>query len=167
MMRKAKSAIEHAVRGIRAGDENLAMNDPRLACDGVLAVESSEFTNGDVLPRSATADGDNMSPQISWSGEPEGTREVVLLCEDPDAPMTKPFVHWLLHGIDPTVHAVDEKLEEPGSVRRGMNSGLHSEYVGAAPPPGHGTHHYHFEVFAVDQPIDVSDDCTVTAQRSP
>ncbi len=70
------------------------------------------------------------------------------------------FVHWLLHGIDPEVHTVDEKLEEPDSVRRGMNTTLHSGYVGAAPPPGHGVHHYHFEVFAVDRPLDISDECT-------
>jgi Raf kinase inhibitor-like YbhB/YbcL family protein len=157
MLRKAKSAVGRAIGGIHAGDAKLAVNDPRLACDAALNVESPAFAANGELPRRATADGEDVSPEIRWSDGPPGTREFVVLCEDPDAPIAKPFVHWLVHGIDPATHAIDDGA----SIAEEGKNGFHRiGYSGAAPPPGHGTHHYHFEVFALDRTLDVSEACT-------
>jgi hypothetical protein len=157
ILSKAKSAVGHSIRGVHAGDDKLALNDPRLACDGTINVTSAAFAANGELPTRATADGENVSPSIEWSGEPGGTREVVVLCEDPDAPLPKPFVHWLVHGIEPSEHRIDEGT---AIAQQGKNSMRDVGYTGAAPPRGHGTHHYHFEVFALDRPLGLKADCT-------
>jgi Raf kinase inhibitor-like YbhB/YbcL family protein len=58
------------------------------------------FSDHDLIPRRYAKDGGNVSPPLAWSGVPAGTRELVLVCEDPDAPAGT-FLHWLLTGIDP------------------------------------------------------------------
>jgi Raf kinase inhibitor-like YbhB/YbcL family protein len=147
--------IGHTMQPIRAGDDKLASR--RLMDDrsGALTLESSRtidvfssaFTDGGTLPLAFTADGANLSPPLSWSNLPDKARSVVLVCEDPDAPFPKPFVHWLVYSLPVTVGSI---ADAPGGVRQGKNSMLKTGYTGAAPPPGHGMHHYHFQVFALD-----------------
>ena len=70
-----------------------------------LKLQSREFSHGGEIPRRFTCDGDNISPPLEWSGVPQGTRSLVLVIDDPDAPdpaaplMT--WVHWLLFNIPP------------------------------------------------------------------
>jgi Raf kinase inhibitor-like YbhB/YbcL family protein len=74
------------------------------------------------------------------------------MCEDPDAPFPEPFVHWIVYGIPPTVHALDGARATQW--KEGRNSKLQTGFTGAAPPSGHGVHHYHFQVLALDKPLD-------------
>jgi Raf kinase inhibitor-like YbhB/YbcL family protein len=83
-----------------------------------------------------------------------------VLCEDPDAPLHKPYVHWLVYGIEPDTHVLHEGLPPTGAplsdgAQQGRNTAGDHGYTGPQPPPGHGRHHYHFQVFALDEPLDL------------
>jgi Raf kinase inhibitor-like YbhB/YbcL family protein len=122
-----------------------------------LGLKSPSFGPNESIPVRHTADGENLSPALTWEKPPEGTRALALLCEDPDAPLPKPFVHWLLANIDPEQSS--RMLSEgvrliPGGVA-GKNSFGQPGYGGPEPPRGHGTHHYHFRLFALDAPLSL------------
>ncbi|MCV4683952.1 YbhB/YbcL family Raf kinase inhibitor-like protein, partial [Escherichia coli] len=84
----------------------------------------------------------------------EGTREVALICEDPDAPTPKPFVHWVLYKIPADTTSLEEGSPPPGSLE-GANDFGNVGYGGPMPPRGHGAHRYHFRVYALDSPLDL------------
>ena len=125
---------------------------------------SAAFSEGQPIPRKYTGDGHDVSPPLSWSNVPEGTKEFVLICDDPDAPTREPWVHWVIYKIPANVTSLPEgvpkkeNLEEPAGALQGKNSwpsGQTIGYRGPAPPPGHGTHHYHFKLYALDTELDV------------
>ena len=62
-------------------------------------VSSPAFEMGGAIPRKYTGEGEDVSPPLEWSGLPGGTREIALICDDPDAPMPEPFVHWVVYKI--------------------------------------------------------------------
>jgi Raf kinase inhibitor-like YbhB/YbcL family protein len=119
----------------------------------------------------------NVSPALAWSGVPAQAQEVVVLMEDPDAPMPQAFVHWSIYGIPPSVNSLPEGIGAggtagrtlPGGVFQGRNSTGRTGFFGPKPPPGHGVHHYHFQVFALDEPLglgpDAERDALVEAMR--
>lgn len=141
------------MRPIRAGERSLAISELRAK---PLHVHAMDFTDGARIPERHTGTS-GIEPELSWEHPPEGTKEVVLLCEDPDAPLPKPFTHWIVHGISPetTAYATEARAEWSSGVRgrSGRNSSGKVGFVGPMPPPGHGVHHYHFEVFALDAPL--------------
>ena len=75
-----------------------------------LTVTSATLTEGQPLPRQHTADGQNISPAIAWSGAPATTKSLALVCEDPDVPMPQPFVHWVVYNIPATASALPANL---------------------------------------------------------
>jgi Raf kinase inhibitor-like YbhB/YbcL family protein len=122
-------------------------------------INSPAFAAGKRIPVRHTGDGDDVSPPLSWSGVPDGTREFALICDDPDAPTDEPWVHWVIYGIPGETRALpegvppDRQLESPVAAVQGKNSwssGRTVGYRGPAPPKGHGTHHYHFKLYALD-----------------
>lgn len=124
-----------------------------------ISVRSETFEHGEPIPKSAAhgwAGGDNISPQLSWDNVPEGTQSLALTCWDPDAPTTVGFSHWVLFNLDPSTRSLEAGAgargkNPPGSVLGYTDFGV-SEYGGMAPPSGHGPHHYHFTVYALDVP---------------
>ena len=116
-----------------------------------IEVKSTAFTDGGMLPRDFTSDGAGIAPPLSWSNLPAGGHSLVVVVEDPDAPTPKPFVHWMVYGIPAGVSGIDSDHAQ----REGKNSLLSDGFTPAAPPPGHGIHHYHFQVFALDIAIDL------------
>ncbi len=62
-------------------------------------VSSPAFEMGGAIPRKYTGEGEDVSPPLEWTGLPAETREVALICDDPDAPMPEPFVHWVVYKI--------------------------------------------------------------------
>jgi len=129
-----------------------------------IRVESPAFQSGDRIPTQYTADGADRSPELRWSGAPASTREYALVCDDPDAPTEQPWVHWVLYGLSsdtvslPAGLSADARLTQPISAMQGKNSwpsGRTSGYRGPAPPPGHGVHHYHFRLYALDARLDL------------
>ncbi len=122
---------------------------------GDLTVTSPAFDNGAAIPRRFTSDGDDVSPPLRWTAVPDGTRELVLIVHDPDAPIVGGFTHWVAIGIDPAFGGFDEGSTTDGVVE-GTNSSGQPGYMGPAPPEGHGVHHYFFHLYALDDHLDVS-----------
>lgn len=129
-----------------------------------LGITSSAFENGAAIPKKHTGDGVDLSPPLAWSSLPEGTAELALLCDDPDAPTPEPWVHWVIYKIpkdQPGLPEGVEPVQTPkalAGVLQGANSwsaGNTVGYRGPAPPPGHGTHHYHFTLYALDTPLQL------------
>ena len=131
---------------------------------------SPAFQPGSPIPAKFSGEGSDVSPPLEWHGAPASTKEFALLCDDPDAPTPQPWVHWVIYGIGPDVHSLPEgiksntaQLNKPVTARQGKNSwpsGVTTGYRGPLPPPGHGTHHYHFKLYALDKPLDLSPGAT-------
>jgi len=124
-----------------------------------MMLRSDALANGRAIPRRYTEDGEDLSPPLTWSGVPEGTKELALIVDDPDAPRAEPWVHWVLYKIPADVRALTEGLPRtptlgiPAGARQGKNSWGTVGYRGPAPPKGHGKHHYHFRSYALDTPL--------------
>jgi len=122
-------------------------------------VTSRAFAAGTPVPKkhAYAGEGQNVSPEISWAGIPTGAREIAFLCDDPDAPTPKPWVHWVAYRIPADAKGFPEgvpnkpgPLENPPGMLQGKNNWDEIGWGGPLPPPGHGVHHYHFQVFALD-----------------
>ena len=113
-----------------------------------LRIRSPAFGDGAPIPDEFTKDGRNISPPLEWSGAPEGTKGFVLLVEDPDAP-SGTFRHWAVYDIPGDKAGLGEG-EDVSKFRQGVNDFGNQRYDGPQPPPGHGVHHYHFRLAALD-----------------
>ena len=111
-----------------------------------LRLTSRAFQNEGTIPEKYSKMGGNISPQLSWTGLPEGTRSLVLIVDDPDAPGGE-FVHWLVYGIPPDATELPEHLPR-SAARQGLNGFGELGYGGPQPPSG--THHYVFHLYALD-----------------
>lgn len=126
-----------------------------------IRVTSDAFAHGERIPKrhAYPGEGDNVSPALAWDGVPAAARQLALICDDPDAPRPEPWVHWVLYGIDPVTRALPEGLPADGDLaapiaaRQGRNSWDETGWGGPMPPKGHGTHHYHFRLYALDAPV--------------
>lgn len=116
-----------------------------------LEITSEAFGEGETIPRRHTCEGEDLSPALSWSGAPEGTRSLALVVDDPDAPVGT-FTHWLAWGIDPGAGGLDEGEAAP---REGSNDFGEVGYRGPCPPPGHGRHRYFFRLHALDTELEL------------
>jgi Raf kinase inhibitor-like YbhB/YbcL family protein len=116
-----------------------------------MTLMSSAFERGGPIPAKYTGEDDDVSPALSWSGQPEGAKSFALICHDPDAPLVKPgtygFVHWVLYGIPGSATGLPEGTRD---YVQGVNDFGNSGYGGPMPPEGHGTHHYFFWLLALD-----------------
>ncbi len=124
-----------------------------------ITLTSTAFQHGQSIPKKHTRDGEDVSPPLIWEGAPDGTKELALICDDPDAPTRQPWVHWLIYKIPPATKSLPEGVaagarpDKPTGALQGRNSwssGRTIGYRGPAPPPGHGVHHYHFKLYALD-----------------
>lgn len=118
-------------------------------------VTSSDITDGQPLPMPQVsgvlgAGGQDVSPQLSWSGFPAETRSFAVTCFDPDAPTASGFWHWALADIPADVTELESSANPPTGAISVRNDAGSTGYVGAGPPPGHGPHRYVFAVHAVD-----------------
>lgn len=122
-----------------------------------LRVESTAFEEGGTIPRRYTCDGEDVSPPLSWSTPPEGTKSLVLICDDPDAPMGT-WVHWVLFGLSPDISELPEGVPSQrivlGGAKQGTTSFGRVGYGGPCPPKG-PAHRYFFKLYAVDTEIDL------------
>lgn len=115
-----------------------------------LTLRSSAFGNGERIPDRYARDHGNLSPPLDWSGAPEGTRSYVLVVEDPDAPRGT-FRHWAAYDTSADRMRLDEGAGRlAGDLAHGVNDFGNACYDGPQPPAGHGTHHYHFRLAALD-----------------
>jgi Raf kinase inhibitor-like YbhB/YbcL family protein len=118
----------------------------------VMQIQSTAFGEGDTIPKRHTCDGEDVSPQLSWSGVPDGAKSLVMICDDPDAPIGM-WVHWVLFGIAPDTSELAEDVPDGenvlGGAVHGRNDFGNLGYGGPCPPPG-PAHRYFFKLYAVD-----------------
>src|SRR5690348_2149496 len=111
-----------------------------------MSLTSDAFQNGQPIPTQYTCDGADQTPALHWSDPPAGTKSFALVIDDPDAP-SGTFRHWGVFDIPASARSIG------GSERIGTevsNDFGNPGYGGPCPPHGHGPHHYHFKLFALD-----------------
>jgi Raf kinase inhibitor-like YbhB/YbcL family protein len=123
-----------------------------------IGVSSPAFADGAEIPAKYLTTRD-LSPPITWSNVPSGTKAFVLIMEDADGPPPEPFVHWLVYNIPGEATGLPEDVRTEKRLTtaavgalQGKNSRKKIGYAHPSPPGDH-VHHYHFEVYALDEPI--------------
>ena len=120
-----------------------------------LTLTSPAFANGHEIPSDFTCEGADISPELRWSGAPEGTKCFALIVDDPDAPdpaapkMT--WVHWVLYNLPADATRLPEGVEPeelPAGTREGTNDWKRTGYGGPCPPIGR--HRYFHKLYALD-----------------
>jgi Raf kinase inhibitor-like YbhB/YbcL family protein len=139
--------------------------EPQEEAAMTLKVTSAVFEEGSSIPTEHTCDGSDVSPPLSWSGPPAGTKSLALICDDPDAPVGT-WVHWVLYDLPPDVAALaaslpsDEQLANGG--KQGKNDFSKIGYGGPCPPKG-SAHRYFFKLYALDAELNLSPGATKKA----
>ncbi|RJG06100.1 YbhB/YbcL family Raf kinase inhibitor-like protein [Noviherbaspirillum cavernae] len=120
-----------------------------------LALTSPAFDAGNSIPAIHTCDGSDVSPPLAWSGIPPGTKSLVLIVDDPDAPdpaaPQRTWVHWVLYNIPPESADLAQGIKAadlPPGTREGINDWKRSGYGGPCPPIGR--HRYFHKLYALD-----------------
>jgi len=116
---------------------------------GYLTLNSTAFADGGAIPMQYTCDGANQPPPLSWEDVPEGTRSFALIVHDPDAPKGD-YTHWVLFDLPATTQQLTGGPGETPFGLTGTNDFGDIGYGGPCPPPGHGPHHYQFDLYALD-----------------
>jgi Raf kinase inhibitor-like YbhB/YbcL family protein len=131
--------------GLAAG--GTAWADVRPSID----VSSTAFAANAMIPAEFTCDGANQSPPLKWTAPPQATRSFALIVEDPDAP-SGIFRHWGLYNLSPDRRqlARGEGNREAAGMSEARDDFGKIGYSGPCPPRGHGPHHYHFRLLALD-----------------
>jgi Raf kinase inhibitor-like YbhB/YbcL family protein len=120
-----------------------------------LTIASSAFVNDGAIPVLYTCEGKDISPPLTWSGAPPGTKSFALVVDDPDAPdpaapqMT--WVHWVLYNVPPATTGLPEAVKPhalPAGTREGTNDWRRTGYGGPCPPIGR--HRYFHKLYALD-----------------
>lgn len=126
-----------------------------------LDVSSPAFADGSTIPEAYAAEQENISPPLTWQQPPEGTRSIAVVVEDPDAPGPQPYVHWLAYNLPPETTRLREgvpgspRVPVPDGMTQGANDSGSTGWTGMKPPVGDQPHDYHFQVFALDRPLEV------------
>lgn len=123
-------------------------------------VTSSDLVDGSTIPEAhvhSSAGGQNVSPQLEWSGAPAGTEGYVVTCFDPDAPTGCGFWHWSVLDLPAAVNHLDRGAGSsdatlPGDAVHALTDFGAAAYGGSAPPAGDHPHRYMFVVHALDVP---------------
>ena len=120
-----------------------------------LSLSSPVFTHNGPIPKLYTCQGKDISPAINWTGLPSGTKSVVLIVDDPDAPdpaaPKRTWVHWVLYNIAPSASGLPEAVNAtglPSGTRQGRNDWDRTGYGGPCPPIGR--HRYFHKLYALD-----------------
>ncbi|MGC9771806.1 YbhB/YbcL family Raf kinase inhibitor-like protein [Fervidobacterium islandicum] len=118
-------------------------------------IVTSVFKNGDFIPNKYACEGQDINPELAISNIPDGAKTIAIICDDPDAPIGI-FVHWVLwnYPVTDSTMKIPEGLQKveklPNGAMQGYNDFGRIGYNGPCPPKGHGVHHYHFKVYAVN-----------------
>jgi len=163
MLEKLPDVIGHALQGVRAGLDNIVFNALGMR-EGMasIAVTSIAFVDHAPMPARYTADGEGLSPPLQWTDLPVGVASVLLIVEDADSPTPNPLVHAIVVGLPPesgsfAEAAIPSPDNDGAGLHVGRNSALQAMWLPPDPPPGHGTHRYAFQVFALNHVPEFSD----------
>lgn len=118
---------------------------------------SSAFESGDPIPRRYTCEGEDLSPPLHWSVPPAATKSLVIIADDPDAPVGT-WVHWVIYDLPldlrELTEAVHPKDRLPNGALQGLNDFKRVGYGGPCPPPGK-PHRYYFTLYALDVTLNL------------
>lgn len=148
---------------------NLAANSAADDSAGVqgapamaFVLSSKSFPNGGDIPKKFTCDGADVSPELSWTEAPAGTKSFALIADDPDAPVGT-WTHWVLYDLPPDTKNLPEgtskQPELSNSARQGRNDFGKVGYNGPCPPPGK-PHRYFFKLYALDGKLNLKPGAT-------
>jgi Raf kinase inhibitor-like YbhB/YbcL family protein len=126
-----------------------------------ITLTSTAFAEGAMIPRKYTCDAEDISPELSWSGAPQGARSLALICDDPDAPVGN-WVHWVIFNIPVDVTALPAGVPADATLKNGARHGKNDfrklGYGGPCPPGG--THRYYFKLYALDTVVNLESGST-------
>lgn len=132
------------------------------APDSSLTLKSPAFTKGQTIPVQYTCDGKNISPAVSWSNVPDGTRSFALIIDDPDAGPT-PWVHWVVFNIPADQRALHKNIPNKKELRSGAEQGINDfkkiGFGGPCPPQG-PPHQYVMTLYALNTTLDLEPGAT-------
>ena len=127
-----------------------------------MQLHSSAFEQGKMIPEQYGCHGKDISPLLKWNNTPEGTKSLVLIMDDPDAPMGI-WDHWILFNLPPETRELPENTQQlPAGTLVGKNSWGKNTYGGPCPPDK--PHRYYFKLYALDKKLDLpmgSDKATI------
>jgi Raf kinase inhibitor-like YbhB/YbcL family protein len=159
MMEAIERGLGRLLARVHAGERHLAWNAPGLreAPDGIV-LTSPAFAGGAPMPTlyAGAGAGDNISPPLAWSNLPPATAELVLIMQDPDAPIPRPPTHLIAFAIAPDRSEIAEGALKQGAdptLRLGHGFFGRIGYEGPRPVRGHGPHRYVFQIFAASRPL--------------
>lgn len=162
MQRSLEQFIGRILRPIKSRDAGLVWADARVSrAEDKICLESEDFSDGGMIPLRCAGRGvgENVSPNLHWTGVPRLTAELLLVVQDPDAPLPNPIVHLIAGGIPPDQACLNAgALNAPGLPPLWFGRGTFGRigYAGPRPLLGHGIHRYVFQMLAVARPIDQS-----------
>ena len=120
---------------------------------GNMIIKSSAFQNKELIPSKYTCDGEDINPPLEIEGVPEEAKSLVLIVDDPDAPMGT-WVHWVVWNISPEIkHIGEDSIPAAAGAQEGMTDFGRPGYGGPCPPSG--THRYFFKLYALDTELDL------------
>ncbi len=121
-------------------------------------LQSSAFKQGELIPSKYTCDGDDISPALNWENTPPTTQSLVLIMDDPDAPVGT-WDHWLVFNLPTNInHLVENIRSFPENTKHGKNSWNRNDYGGPCPPDR--IHRYFFRLYALDKALSLKDGAT-------
>jgi len=124
-----------------------------------MRIKSSAFQHAERIPLKYTCDGEDINPPLTIEDIPKGTESLVLIVDDPDAPMGV-WTHWTLWNIAPKTEEIGEDSVPAGAVE-GMTNFKSTGYGGPCPPDGQ--HRYFFKLYALDSELEL--DSSVDAEE--
>jgi Raf kinase inhibitor-like YbhB/YbcL family protein len=147
---------------MKAGQSQTNVSADTILTKSKMTLTSTAFRNDFTIPQQFTCQGEDISPELAWSGTPEGTQCFALLCEDPDAPGGT-YIHWVIYNIPATERGLAENFPKrdklPNGTRQGTNDFKQMGYGGPCPPPGKA-HRYYFKLYALDAMINIPGEAT-------
>lgn len=126
-------------------------------------LKSAAFKMSQRIPKQFTCNDKNISPKFEWENIPAGTKSFVLICEDFDASISKPFVHWILYNIPAHITSLPEGISHEKKTvygTQGLNDFGKIGYFGPCPLDKR-EHHYYFKLFALDTKLVLPSNSTL------
>lgn len=166
MLENMPAAVGRALGAIRPGlEKTVYASADWAAVPETVSVTSDAFADGAAIPTRHTGDGARVSPPLRFRAIPQGARSLVLIVEDADSPTPSPLCHALVWNIDPLdnggFHEAALDGDAPPTSRVGAvfgkNSMLSRGWLPPDPPPGHGAHRYAFQVYALDEMLQLEE----------
>ena len=120
-------------------------------------LKSPAFSEGQVIGKKYTCDGEDRSVPLEWTNPPAATKSFAVIADDPDAPAGT-WVHWVVYDLPPETRRLSEGIPKtdslPDGSKQGTTSFRRTGYGGPCPPPGR-PHRYYFKLYALDQKTDL------------